>query len=73
MNTAIMFIIAGECSLLRPAADSNTSSAHPRVRSRSGCLHIYISTLLSSETAWEQPHPRNHNKIKIPTPATISP
>ena len=36
-------------------------------------LHIYISTLLSSETAWEQPHPRNHNKIKIPTPATISP
>ena len=81
VNTAIMFIIAGECSLLRPAADSNTSSAHPRVRSRSGCLHIYISTylhiyistLLSSETAWEQPHPRNHNKIKIPTPATISP
>ena len=36
-------------------------------------LHIYISTLLSSETAWEQPHPRNHNKIKIPPPATISP
>ena len=46
MNTAIMFIIAGECSLLRPAADSDTSSAHPRVRSRSGCLHIYISTYL---------------------------
>ena len=79
VNTAIMFIIAGECSLLRPAADSNTSSAHPRVRSRSGCLHIYISTylhistLLRSSTAWEQTHPRNHNKIKLPTLATISP
>ena len=36
-------------------------------------LHIYISMLLRSSTAWEQTHPRNHNKIKLPTLATISP
>ena len=64
VNTAIMFIITGECTLLRPGANSDTSSSSTSSLEQGWELTLSPVTAVGSTSSTPSIHPRS-DRINI--------